>query len=120
MPKDIKSVAKVVIKWKNMCLFLKRAGDNTWELPGGHLEAGETFKQGAKREVEEETNIKLSKLKLLRKQKDFCLFTATPKVIKVILSDEHVDYAWVTKKAVGKLKLSQATYKNIKLILNSI
>lgn len=120
MPKDTKSVAKVVIKWKNMCLFLKRANENTWELPGGHLEVGETFKQGAKREVLEETTIKLSKLKVLRKEKDFCLFAATPKVIKVILSDEHVDYVWATKRSIHKLKISQATRKNIKLILDSV
>ena len=66
---DTKNVSKVIIEWKNACLLLQRAGDGTWELPGGHLELGETFKQGAKREVFEETQIKISKLKTIIKDK---------------------------------------------------
>lgn len=33
-----------------------------WDLPKGHLEAGETFEEGAKRELEEETGILESEL----------------------------------------------------------
>ena len=120
MGKDIDKVAKVIMLWKQACLFLKRAGDSTWELPGGHLEQGEKFKQGAKREVYEETKIKISKLKPILRQNDFCLFVTHPKFINVTLSNEHTDYKWVLKSEINKIKLSKATKINIKTILDNI
>ena len=35
-------------------------GAGTWTMPGGKLEFGETFEEGAKREVMEETGIRLN------------------------------------------------------------
>jgi 8-oxo-dGTP diphosphatase len=35
-------------------------GEGTWSLPGGHLEFFETFEDCAKREVMEETGLKIS------------------------------------------------------------
>ena len=117
---DTKNVSKVIIKWKNACLLLQRAGDGTWELPGGHLELGETFKQGAKREVFEETQIKISKLKTIIKEKTFRLYTCRPRVIKVVLSDEHKSYKWVLARDLMKLQLSKPTVYNLKTILKTI
>ena len=57
-------------------------GEGTWTMPGGKVEYGETFAQGAKRELEEETGITVPddfNLKFVGKygytlQKDFALF----------------------------------------------
>lgn len=43
--------------------LLKGAG--TWTMPGGKLHFGETFEQGAIREVIEETGIKLNEVKVI-------------------------------------------------------
>ena len=116
---DIKAVSKVVMKVKSRVLFLKRA-DGDWELPGGHLNKGETYQRGAVREVFEETGIMLRKLKLILSEKNFHLFVTKPKITKVTLSDEHVDHVWIKSKDIPKLKLSKATKKNIKTIIKAI
>ncbi len=43
--------------------LLKGAG--TWTIPGGKLNFGETFEEGAIREVLEETGIKMNKVKVI-------------------------------------------------------
>lgn len=106
--------------WKNRCLFLSRVDHKGWELPGGHLNIGETFTRGAIREVEEETGIRLTKLKTIIKQNDFRLFQARPKIIKVQLSDEHIDYKWVSVRDICKLKLTKSTLINLKTILKTV
>jgi len=39
-------------------------GEGTWTMPGGKLEFGETFEDGAYRETLEETGIKINKAKI--------------------------------------------------------
>lgn len=39
-------------------------GEGSWTVPGGHLDFGEKIEQGAKREVFEETGIKIKNVKI--------------------------------------------------------
>lgn len=39
-------------------------GEGTWSVPEGHLEFGESIEEGAKREVEEETGLKITNVKI--------------------------------------------------------
>jgi len=116
MTEDIDEVSKVVIKHGSRILFLQKT-NKEWELPGGHLNRGENFNQGAIREVFEETGIKLNKLKPIIIQKMFALFSCKIKISKVKLSHEHVDYCWATNKSVRKLHVTSATKENWKQIV---
>lgn len=40
-------------------------GANTWSVPGGHLEFGESWEETAKREVYEETGMQIKNVRLL-------------------------------------------------------
>ncbi len=81
-------------------------GEGTWTMPGGKLDFGESFEQGACREVFEETGMKLSKenLKVISVSNDivedahfitiglFCdNFNGEPKVME---PDEIVEWKW--------------------------
>ncbi len=45
-------------------------GEGTWTMPGGKLHFGETFEDGAKREVLEETGIKLNSTRVIAVNND--------------------------------------------------
>ncbi|OZJ03957.1 hypothetical protein BZG36_03249 [Bifiguratus adelaidae] len=57
-------------------------GAGTWQLPGGHLEFGESFEECARREVLEETNLEVS---------DATFLTAT----NDIMHDENKHYVTI-------------------------
>ena len=117
---DIDSVSKVIIFYKNKILMLHKRDSTGWELPGGHLNLGENFKQGALREVFEETNIKLKKLKPILQQPKFTLFVSRVKGANVELSSEHREFRWVNTKQLLKLKLTKSTKINLKTILQTV
>lgn len=48
----------------NEILLIKRTDNNTWGIPGGSLELGETFEEAAVREAYEETGLRVENLKL--------------------------------------------------------
>ncbi len=47
--------AVIVSKYNNQWVYCKHKDRNTWEIPGGHREQGETIDMAAKRELYEET-----------------------------------------------------------------
>jgi ADP-ribose pyrophosphatase YjhB (NUDIX family) len=61
--KKFQRYAGVILKKDNKVLLCKRSPEkslpNTWSIPSGHLEDGESPGQGAIREFHEETNIEL-------------------------------------------------------------
>jgi 8-oxo-dGTP pyrophosphatase MutT (NUDIX family) len=103
-------------------LFLKRAEtddgyQDLWGTPGGKLD-NETPKENILREIEEETNIRINEtdknLKFIMKtfvtypKVKFIYHVFTYKIYtmpKVILSEEHSEYKWITPKDALKLNL---------------
>lgn len=120
MPIDSKNVSKVIMLRGKQCLFLERVDGKGWELPGGHLNIGENFINGAKREVYEETSIKIKNLTPILKQRDFMLFATRPRNFNVKISNEHVGFGWFDYKQIKRLNVTKATKQNLRLILNVI
>lgn len=109
-------VSKVVIISNNQVLMLQKNGSLKWELPGGHLEAKESFKQAAKREVREETKLSIDKSMLEKidrtEDKEYIQTVYKYNLAgknKVKLSDEHVDYKWVSRSGLDRLTLTNST-----------
>lgn len=98
-----------------------------FDLPKGHIEQGESEKQAALRELEEETGIR--EVELLDDyrhmieyqfrhagnliQKDVVFFLGRTPKEKVVISHEHQDFMWMPfKQAHQKL-----TFRNAKILL---
>lgn len=57
--------ATVVVIKNNKILLNLRSDTNTWGIPGGALELGETLEETAARELNEETNLKAESFTLI-------------------------------------------------------
>jgi len=79
-------------------------GAGTWTMPGGKLNFGETFEEGAKREASEETGILLNKVNVICVNQDITktahfitislfsdAFSREPKVME---PDEITEWRW--------------------------
>ena len=117
---DIDKVAKVVVTHQNKLLILRK-NNKVWELPGGHLQQGEKYSQGAKRETFEETSIVMKKMRKLTKRKDYrlygCRFLNKP---NIVLSDEHTDHVWVAISDLRKYNLHPKFKQDQKFILDFV
>lgn len=79
-------------------------GEGTWTIPGGKLHFGEAFEQGARREVLEETDLKIKEIKAISISNDIVSdahfvtlgflckdFEGAPKVME---PDEITEWQW--------------------------
>lgn len=77
-----------------------------WDLPGGHVEPGETFEAGLLREVYEETSLDISAVKpqlvyatsyaFEELSVTWLFFVTRVQTAEVTLSPEHDVYKWVS------------------------
>jgi len=54
----------MIFDQEGQLLLQHRSDDNTWDLPGGYMEMGETIEENARREVKEETGLDLGAMTL--------------------------------------------------------
>lgn len=100
-------VVRAIIRYQDKILALKRSeqvpSPGVWEIPGGSLEDGESLEEGIKREVKEETGLRIDTVTYLSSQAYVVdgehrlgvKFGAEVSTDKVKLSAESQDYAWV-------------------------
>ena len=108
-------VSKVIIFDGRKILLLKRSDKSvsdqspwTWDLPGGHLDAGETFQQAAIREVFEETKLILTEVSYVGHDKNndkmTYFYTTDQWGGDISLSHEHQDHMWVSVASMDGYK----------------
>lgn len=113
--------AKVVVRDEGeRCLLLKRSmsskgNPGKWDLPGGKVDAGESFEQGLLREVAEETGLTISLQRVLgaaesespTKRVAYLILEGRVESGQVRLSSEHDEYAWVDRQSLVSVDLAE-------------
>lgn len=110
------NVYAVVSDPKGRILLLKRREPKIWEFPGGGVEWGESPERAVRREVEEETGLKIKGMRLLcttskvyrkgntRKHAVYIVFKGRGEG-RVRWGEEHSIAMWADLKRIKKLKL---------------
>ena len=110
--RDTNRVSKIIATNDGKILLLQKK-NGLYELPGGHIEVGESPLDGAKREFEEETGILLNSLKQIASSNSRVLYRTKLNNTNIKISNEHKDYKFVLSKDVFKLPLSKWSKKDL-------
>lgn len=94
-------------KTNKVLLLQRNDGNNVWEIPGGKRENNEDIVDALKREVQEETGLIINEYKLVYVSPIFENHPILKPFLNigylcfvdnndVIISNEHIDYKWVS------------------------
>ena len=101
-PRHSVSVAGVVVRDDGRVLVIQRRDNGRWEPPGGVLELAETFDEGVRREVAEETGVQVDVERLTGVYKNVkrgivaLVFRCRPAGGDATATDESRRVAWFT------------------------
>jgi ADP-ribose pyrophosphatase YjhB (NUDIX family) len=129
------TVGALIFNAKKEALMIRtHKWSNLWGIPGGKIKWGETSENALRREILEETGLKISGIKFALVQdcihsKEFyhdahfvllnytCRCTA--KNPRVILNDEGREFRWLNLQEVKKMKLNKPTKILVEAVLRS-
>ncbi|MCK5080662.1 MAG: nucleotide exchange factor GrpE [Candidatus Moranbacteria bacterium] len=118
--RTVLTIKVAIIRDNKEVLLLKRSkkslNSGKWDLPGGHLDKGETIREAIIREVQEETGLEIEvgeilgttefskEAKQFKEEKRGLRYLAYYKSGEVKISGEHQDHKWLSfEKAFKKL-----------------
>lgn len=105
-PRHSVSVAGIVVRDDGRVLVIQRRDNGHWEPPGGVLELAETFDEGVRREVAEETGLDVEVEQLTGVYKNVArgivalVFRCHPAGGEPMATDESRRVAWFTPDEV--------------------
>lgn len=120
--RDTKKISKaVIVNNKGKVLVLHPAAKERWHLPGGHLQHGESYLQGMKREVFEETALQVTTFFLIDAKPGFQLWLCKCSNTPVKLSSEHRAHKWSSfEDALNKINTTKETARDLKVAQEKI
>jgi len=127
-------VTKALIVKGKKILIIKRSSKedvyaDEWDLPGGKVKFGEHPIASIKREVFEETKLKIEVIKPLDVWTFFkdretqvigITFLAKPITSKISLGKEHTNYKWILPKDIDKYKIHEGIKETVKKFLKMV
>lgn len=114
---DTRKVSKILIIKNSRVLLLFSKKLKKYHLPGGHVQENETFLHAIKRELYEETGIRLFWDPIVvYKKPNFTLYRKIFKYnesVFVKLSEEHENFVWATIKEAHRYPICDFTKRDI-------
>ncbi|MFA4818428.1 MAG: NUDIX domain-containing protein [Patescibacteria group bacterium] len=123
--KQTNLIVQAIIEHRGKVLVGKRLKTSkhmifsSWQIPGGHLEPDETFDQAVKREIGEETGLRIRLIKSFpyffnrpSKAGDQVLLLYYARVVGRRLlksSQEYGEFAWIIKKDLKNMEFTIGT-----------
>jgi 8-oxo-dGTP diphosphatase len=108
---------KAIVTHNGAVLVVRNRGEETWDLPGGHINDGEKPDDGIRREVEEETGLVIKKLQpfvadtfihaLGNHDSHFVLIYLTEaETDRIVPQDNELEeWRWITKDELDSVRL---------------
>ena len=107
-----KITQNIIIKNQDDKVLILKHNTGKWLLPGGKINKGENSISGLTRELKEEIGTDQFKIEKIvdmdtweENNQGYCIITflgSAPQLNKIILSEEHIDFAWIDIKEIDK------------------